>query len=266
MKRKIQYLFRYINYRRKAKYAGSFGVHSPFLYNLINAVLENKYLYYAMDDIWELRQELSADKTIIEVSDFGAGSQTLKSNKRKLCDIVKNSAINEKFGEILFRFIVYFRPKNIIELGTSLGLGTLYLALPDSRSKVYTIEGCPETAEIAKDNFELLEVKNIFQHIGNFDTILPEILQKIESCDFVFFDGNHTEEATLRYFYMCLPKVNEKTVFIFDDINWSSGMKQAWNTIIQNPKKTMSIDIFRFGIVFFNKDLSKQNFIVKIIR
>jgi len=264
MKEKIQYLFRYLKYRRKAKYAGSFGVHSPFLYNLINAVIENKYLYYAMDDIWELRQELLADKTYIEVTDLGAGSRILKSNRRRLCDIVKNSAIDEKFGEMLFRFIVYFDPKTIIEIGTSLGIGTLYMALPNSKTVIHTIEGCPQTAETAKANFDLLEAENIVQHIGNFDDKLPEILEKIEKIDFVFFDGNHTKQATLNYFEMCLPKVKNNTVFIFDDINWSSDMNKAWKTVIQNPKITMSIDIFRCGIVFFNKDLSKQNFIVKV--
>ncbi len=264
MKQKLKYLLKYLKYRMKAKHSGAYGIHSPFLYDLILDVIEDEIPYYSMDDIWELRQELLADKSEIEVTDLGAGSKAIFSKKRRISDIAKHSGSNEKFGEMLFRFVVRFQPEALLEIGTSLGIGTLYMALPNSKAKVYTIEGCPNTAKIAKDNFSLFEVKNIKQYIGNFDNKLPEILSEIPKLDFVFFDGNHKKEPTLKYFEMCLEKADNKSVFIFDDIYWSDQMEEAWNIIKKHPKVTMTIDLFRFGIVFFNPELSKQNFVVKI--
>ena len=260
---KIKFLLKYLKYRLTAKHAKGFGIHSPFLYELINDVIYDFTTYYAQDDIWELRQELLSDKRIIEVTDFGAGSHVMKSNKRKIKDIAKHSAVNEKFGELLFRLVVKFRPKTILEIGTSIGLGTLYLAMPDSRNVVYSLEGCPETAKIAKENFDILEVKNIKQIIGNFDKTLPKLLNETNNLDFVYFDGNHTKEATIKYFEMCLPKINNNTIFVFDDIHWSPGMSQAWNYIKQSQKVKLTVDLFFSGIVFFKKELSKQDFVVK---
>ena len=260
---KIKFLLKYLKYKLTAKHAKGFGVHSPFLYELVHDVIYDFTPYYAQDDIWELRRELLEDKRIINVTDLGAGSRIMKSSERKIKDIAKHSAVTEKFGELLFRLVVKFRPKTIIEIGTSIGLGTLYLAMPDSRSKVYTIEGCPETARIATENFQISDVKNITQVIGNFDKKLDEVLQETNQLDFVYFDGNHTKEATLKYFYTCLPLINNNSVFVFDDIHWSKGMEDAWTEIKQNIKVKLTVDLFFSGLVFFKNELSKENYVVK---
>ena len=257
---KIRFFLIFLKYKLFAKYKKGFGIHSPFLFNLAEDVFFDKNPYYAFDDIWELRQDLLEDETEIEVS---AGSKIMKSNIRKVRQIAKYSALSEKFGELYFKLVNKFKPATILEIGTSIGLGTLYLAMPNSKSKVYTMEGCPETANIAKQNFDFMEVENIEQIIGNFDKVLPNFLSKIEKLDFVYFDGNHRKEPTLQYFEMCLSKVHNNTVFIFDDIHWSKGMEDAWTQVKENKKVTLSIDLFYSGIVFFKKELTKQNFVVK---
>ncbi len=219
--------------------------------------------YYALDDIADLRFDLLDCTKEIEVQDFGAGSKVMKSNTRKIKDIAKHSAINEKYGEMLFRLIEYFKPNNILELGTSLGLGTLYLAMPNSKAKIYTIEGCKETAKQASKNFTELNVNNISQIIGNIDIELPKLLDSINKLDFVYFDGNHQKQATMNYFNLCLEKAHNNTIFYFDDIHWSKGMQSAWEEIKKNEKVTLTIDLFFSGIVFLKKELSKENFIIK---
>src|SRR5690606_193228 len=126
-------------------------------------------------------------------------------------------------------------PSNIIELGTCLGLTTAYFSLACPDAKVLTIEGCPQTAGVAAENFKELNLPAIDLHVGNFDTLFPELLAAQEKIDVVYIDGNHLKEATLNYFHWCLPKVHEHTLLIFDDIYWSKGMKEAWEEIKAHP-------------------------------
>ena len=105
--------------------------------------------------------------------------------------------------------------------------------------------------------------KNVELVNDTFDNFLPNHLQKVPQLDFVFFDGNHQKEATINYFNWCVEKAGNKTVFVFDDIHWSGGMTEAWEVIKKHPKVTSTIDLFFVGIVFFNKDLSKEDFTLK---
>ena len=259
----IRFLLKYIFYKLFAKHKKGFGLHSPFLYSLVSQVINNSSSYYAMDDIWNLRDDLLESNQEITVNDFGAGSKIMKSEKRKVADIVNYSAVKMKYGELLFRLIVRFKPSTILELGTSVGISTLYLAMPNSKSNVYTMEGCEETAAVARINFSLFDAKNIQQVVGNIDENLEPLLNKINKLDFVFFDANHTQEATIKYFNACVSKVHEKTIFVFDDIHWSKGMESAWKQLKKNSKVTLSIDLFYMGIIFFDTKLSKENFVIK---
>lgn len=260
---RIIFALKYLMYKLFAKHRKGFGIHSPFLYRFVSEVLYGKRYFYAYDAIAELRYDLLESKDKIKVKDFGSGSKKMKSNERKIKDIAKYSAVSEKYGELLFRIVEYYKPKTILELGTSLGLGSLYLALPDSKAKVYTIEGCPETAKKASENFRELGVKNIKQIIGNTDEELPVFLKDANTLDFVYFDGNHRKQATLDYFCQCLKKIGNDTIFYFDDIRWSKEMEEAWEKIKANEQVRLAVDLFFAGIVFFKKELSKENFVVK---
>jgi len=259
---KLIFFLKYLKYKIFAKHKKGNSIHSPFLFEFVENTVNETVPYYAMDDIWNIRQDLAKDKRTISVHDLGAGSKVMKSSERKIADIAKHSGISEKFGEMLFRTTVRYQPQTIVELGTSLGLGTMYMAMADSRAKVYTIEGCPETADIAAENFLDMEIENIKISVGNIDTELPKVLESIEKVDLVYFDGNHQYEPTISYFNQCLEKAHSGTIFIFDDIHWSKGMEKAWSEIKLNERVKVTVDFFFSGYVFFNQDLSKQDFIV----
>ena len=205
---------------------------------------------------------LLSDKSIL-VHDFGTGGNKTHEKKLSLQFIAKNYVKPAKYGQLLFRLVNKFRPAQILELGTSLGITTMYLASADSKANVTTIEGCVNTAATAKENFETAGIKNIKQVTGEFSEVLPEVLKNIPQLDFVYFDGNHRKEATLLYFNQCLPKHSEHSVFVFDDIHWSSEMQQAWKIIQQHEAVTLTIDLFFIGIVFFRKGIPKQHFVLK---
>ncbi len=199
----------------------------------------------------------------ITITDFGAGSMFGNGRKRKIKDIAKRAAKPEKFGKLFFRLVDHLQPKNIVELGTSLGMSTSYLAAANKNANVQTLEGCPETAKVARKVFSSLKLNNIQITVGNFDETFQSVLNKTSSLDFVFIDGNHQYEPTVRYFEQCLPLVHENSILIFDDIHWSDEMEKAWKQIQSHPEVTATVDLFFIGLVFFKKGQVKQDFILQ---
>jgi predicted O-methyltransferase YrrM len=231
-------------------------VHSPFIFNLITNVIEEQTPYYKYGLIEQVRQLLLKTNKSVFVNNCGTG----KSGTKKIASIVKKSTKPKTYAQVLFRLVNFSKAKNILELGTSFGLTTMYLAAPNSRSRVETIEACKEIAEYAKLSFTRAGFDNIKLHIDTIDNCLPEVLSGFDKLDFVFFDANHTKEATLNYFYQCLPKTHSKTIFVFDDIYWSKEMTDAWKEIIHNEKIIVSIDMFTYGIILFDTELQKENY------
>jgi predicted O-methyltransferase YrrM len=257
----LKYLLNYTKYRFKSD--NEHDIHSPYLFDFYNDVICDDNPFYIYDDIESIRAKLLLTDMEITIEDHGAGSKVNKSNKRKIRDIAKNTLKAPKYGQLLFRLVNRLKPTTILELGTSLGVSTLYLAAPSKKIMVTTVEGCANTAKVAQVNFDKIGFKNIELVNDTFDHFLPNYLTKTDTLDFVFFDGNHQKEATLNYFNWCVEKVHHETVFVFDDIHWSEGMTAAWEEIKKHQKVTSTIDLFFMGIVFFNPDLSKEDFVLK---
>jgi predicted O-methyltransferase YrrM len=258
--------FSWLAYLRYLRNSGSrHSVHSPFVYTLIEEVFKDKTEHAAFDDLKTLRDSLLRNQQMIEITDFGTG-RNLKNFSHRLesiASIVRNSSVGEKYGRILFGLVHYFKPKTIIELGTSVGMSTLYMAKANPDAAIYTIEGCTAKSEQAASNFDALQASNIEQHIGRFDIILPDLIRQAGVLDFAFIDGNHTFEATISNFEALLGIAHNDTVFVFDDIHWSAGMEKAWNEIASRERVKVSIDLFNMGIVFLKKELSKQKFVIR---
>ena len=255
-------IIQYLKYRLQAK--DEHSIHSPFLFELYCSAFLSSGSYYIFNDFNLLRQRLlNKKREFVEVNDLGAGSQKLRTSTRTVAQIAKYSVKQKKYAELLFKLVNRFKPKTIIELGTSLGLTTMHLAYPQKNAKVHTIEGCENIATIAQQHFSDYHFENIDSITGNFDSCLPNLLSTISTVDFMFFDGNHQKEATINYFLLCLEKANEDSVFVFDDIYWSKGMTEAWKYIKSHPKVTQTIDIYQLGIVFFRQSLTKEDFVLR---
>ncbi len=251
----------YLQHRFKAK--NRHGVHSPFVYRLVDKVIydfEPKKVYAEVEN---LRKQLLIDNRIITVTDLGAGSHVNNNRQKKISSIANNALKPPKLAQLLYRLVANLQPRNIIELGTCLGITTVYLKKAAPNVKVYTLEGCPETAAIAKETFKKAASDDVELITGNFDDTFSSVINKLQQLDFVFVDGNHQKEATLKYFEWCLPKVHENTMLIFDDIYWSEGMKEAWAEIKAHPKVTVTIDLFWIGLVFFKPGQVKEDFLIR---
>jgi predicted O-methyltransferase YrrM len=239
------------------------SLHSPFVFELYTKIIQSKTKESIFSEIENLRKKLLKNRSIIHITDFGAGSRIYKTNQREIRQIAKNAEKNPKFGKLLFRLIQHFKPTTIFDLGTSLGITTIYESKAYEDSKITTFEGCPATAEIAQQNFDELSCKNIEMVVGNIDETLPQKLAQIQHLDFAFFDANHRYEPTVRYFEQCLEKATEESIFVFDDIHWSDEMHEAWQYIRNHKDVMISIDLFYMGLVFFRKNQPKQDFVLR---
>jgi predicted O-methyltransferase YrrM len=247
----------------KSKAVNAHSLHSPFLYDLYMNVIRNAAHYYAYNKVESVRAKMQLSDSKINVKDFGTGSSNGKNRDLPLSYIASHYVKPKKYGQLLFRLVNYFKPETILEIGTSLGITTLYLALPEKASTVITLEGSEETAAQAKENFHELGVNNIELITGEFSKSLPKALNKSTRLDFIYFDGNHRLKPTLDYFHQCLGAHHEQSVFVFDDIYWSREMALAWEEIIKNEAVTLSIDLYSIGVVFFRKGLPKQHFMLQ---
>jgi predicted O-methyltransferase YrrM len=261
----FQLATKYASYYLHALNGKGHGIHSPFVFDFVRNVLNEKTVFPEYGSVEALRAKLLRNYSTITLDDYGAGSMTGTSSQRTVSSITKRTAKSPKLGQLLFRMARYFRPKQILELGTSMGISTAYLASGSPFSSVVTAEGSDAVAAFAAENFASLDLKNISIVKGNFDNTLSEIIASTPQIDMAFVDGNHRLEPTLRYFNQLLPNLTDSSVIIFDDIHWSSEMERAWSAIKDNDRVTATIDLFFFGLVFFNPSFKvKQHFTIRI--
>ncbi|MEL4455191.1 O-methyltransferase [Lutimonas vermicola] len=210
-----------------------------------------------------MRKELLSNHNEIQVTDFGAGSKVLNENKRSVADIAAKAGISSKRGKLLAKTVAYFKPQTILEIGTSLGISTAYMVSGAPDAKITTLEGCPEIAGIARDNFQIFDFKQINLIVGKFEDTLPPALAD-QQFDLIYFDGNHQAVPTISYFEQCLKTVHEHSLFIFDDIHWTADMDKAWKHIRNHKKVSLSVDTYQWGLVFFKTGKAKEHFTLRI--
>ncbi|MGD0755216.1 MAG: class I SAM-dependent methyltransferase [Bacteroidales bacterium] len=239
------------------------GIHSPFVYDLVSKVFMNNIDPAIVFAVEQVRKKMISDKRIILVKDLGSRSGSLKMNLRKVSEIARYSPVPRKYGELLSKMAAEFGKPLIIELGTSLGISTMYMAASSADATVYTIEGCPEIAEIARQNFIEAELNNIRILEGSFDEVLQDFSIKDSKPGLVFIDGHHRKKPVIKYFNRMAELSDSKTVIIIDDINYSKEMAEAWDEIKLHRKVSVSIDIFRMGILFFREGINHNDYIIR---
>jgi predicted O-methyltransferase YrrM len=239
------------------------AVHSPFVFHLLTKCFYDKKAKPEYAILKKYRKSLLENKNVIEVTDFGAGSKVFKSNTRQIAKIAQTAGISAKRAELLFRVVHYFQPNTVLEIGTSLGLATSALALGNPKAKVITLEGCPQTAQVAKNHLNEFNCENVENIISEFQQYLSNLKAETLNFELIYFDGNHSKKATLAYFELLLPSIANDSVWIFDDIHWSPEMEQAWEMIKNHPKVKVTIDTFQWGFVFFRREQKKEHFVIR---
>lgn len=252
--------FSYIRHILRARNTLGYGIHSPFLYNLVHFVMYDDNAYYCYSPIEKERRRLLGTNKIIETEDYGTG----ESGKKKICSIAEKSLKSRQEAQMMFRIANAMKPKSVMELGTSLGITTAYLAKATAGGRVVTFEGSLDTAKEARKVFRNLHIDNITQITGNIDEKLPETLQGEQTIDMAFIDANHRKEPTLRYFRQIAEHCTDNSIIIVDDIHSSREMSEAWTEIQKEDRVTACLDCFSMGIVFFQPYIMKKNYYLHI--
>lgn len=255
---------KYLHYYITAANGKGHGIHSPFVFDFVTRVLNDRGPYPAWAAVEKLRRGLRGDERLLEIEDLGAGSAWVNGGTRSIADIARRAAKPPRLGQLLFRIARYYRPDVVVELGTSLGLSTAYLAAGAPDARVWTIEGSGSIAKTAVENLRGLGLTNVEVHMGNFDDLLDPLLEKIGPVGLAFVDGNHRGEPTLRYFESLIGRSAGSAVLIFDDIHWSREMEQAWRQIREDPRVYLTIDLFFIGLVVVRDEFKvRQGFTIR---
>ena len=261
-------IWSFVRHRLTAWNTTGEGIHSPYLFYIVRMLLRDENQYYCWSDIERRRALLLRDEREIEVVDYGsAGSPEGTRVRRRVSDIARVQLERPQIGQALFRIVNYMshetqRPLRILELGTSLGVTTAYLAMADSRNKVVTMEGSKAVLDIAKEQWKALKIENIEWKEGRIEDTL--YIYAREKWDVVFIDANHTYEATMRYVEALLPQLEEKGVLAVDDIYYSKEMTRAWEAIKSDARVTTSMDLYDAGLVFVDKHYLKRDYRIRI--
>ncbi len=255
-------LFKYLIYKLLSGHSKGHGIHSPFVFDLVSRVFRNKTDSAIVLNIEKTRKRLLNDKRTIFVNDLGSGSGIIKSNNRKVSEIARFSPVPPKYGMLLTKMAETFGSPMILELGTSFGISTMYLASGNINCTVNTVEGSSSVSEIARENFAQSGIKNINLTTGSFIDVLPELL-KNETPGLVFIDGDHRKEPLIKYFRMIEEKAGSATVVIIDDIHHSLEMEEAWEEIKMFERVSVTIDIFRMGLAFFREGISHNDYTIR---
>ena len=263
LRNKSRYLWRFIKFLFHS--TNRYSIHSPFVYDLIERVIRNRFPVENSDSIENLRDELLHSRESIIKIDYGSRAREGKplSYNVKIRALVLKSVSSRRQAGLLYKLAVFMKARSILEFGTSLGLTSAYLGLAAKPGHVITLEGSPAVAAIAHQNLYRAGIDNVKVVEGRFDDMLDDILSQLNRLDLVFLDGDHRKEATLHYFNKCLPLIHNESVVVIHDIHNSVGMEEAWQSIRANDNVVVTIDLFKMGLVFFRKELSKQDFALR---
>ena len=246
-----------------SRHSKGHGIHSPFVFSLIGNIFRNKIDPDIVSIVETTRKLLLSDRRSIKIVDLGSGGKRNKTILRQVSDIARKSPVPPKYGALLSNMAADFGGSHIIELGTSFGISTMYLAATCPDTTVSTIEGSPQIAGIARENFQAAGINNIKVYTGSFDEVLPSLVEEGRTPGLVFIDGNHKKEPVLKYFGIIVEKIDDRSVVIIDDINYSPSMASAWEEIRNHEKVSVSIDINRMGIVFFRKGITHNHYQIR---
>lgn len=255
---------KYLWYRLTAMNGRGHGMHSPFVYQLIREVMMDKTPYPAYRHPELYRQQIRNNQTVLQVEDLGAGSVSGMTRQRTVASIARYSVKHARYASLLYRLGVFLNTKRVVEMGTSLGVTTMYLAGIPGLERTVTMEGAGAVAGWARDALVRHGFKQVELVEGNFDDTLGRVLHDIVHPDLVYVDGNHRQEPTLRYFEQIIRHLPDHGCIVFDDIHWSREMEHAWQQICADPRVTLTIDLFAIGLVFIRPEhLQKQHFVIR---
>lgn len=224
-----------------------------------------------VDSIEALRKRADASKRMIRMEDFGAGTPTANLTAdemyrgrfiEKTLGAFSHASKPYLWTSVLFQLVRKFQPNAIIELGCCVGISGSYQAAAqklNNRGRLWTLEGASELAAVSRGHFAELGLDNVTVVQGRFQDTLDGVIAQAAPIDYAFIDGHHDERATLDYFEQLLPHLAPRALLVFDDVDWSDGMKRAWQKIQSDPRVAVSVETRTLGLCVIDATAAKRN-------
>src|SRR6056297_679904 len=251
-------------YKLTVKHGKGYGIHSPFVYGFVREVmLQSKKDKNPGAWVKMMQQELFDNKTFLHTDAIGAGTRIRKRKFIKAGRLARKSGLPRKYIRLLIKLTHYLSVENVLELGTCCGLTSACLARGKDQIMVHSIEGNYERYQFALRMFSKLGISNIAIENERFNDVLDRFSKYDARFDMVFMDGDHAYKPTIQYFEKLIHLLNKNGVIVVDDIYWSPGMTKAWKAIQNHPSVTVTIDLYRFGLVFLHRSQAKEHFTIR---
>jgi len=233
-------IFKYIIHLFYLRHRKGHGIHSPYLFEFVNQVLFNARKNRVPEPILKEHRNLRSESSF-----------------------VRRSSVSGKYGALLYRISRWFRPEMILELGTGMGISTMYLSSGSPETPLHSIERDMERAREAAQLICRCCPGPVSIHWGEMEEKMEDILPLVPGRFLAFVDGNHHYDPTVDYVRKLLDKAGEEAVIVMDDIYWSAGMQGAWKEIISWPEVRVSVDLFHMGILLVRGDMHKRKIKIK---
>jgi predicted O-methyltransferase YrrM len=220
---------------------GGHGVHSPFVFDLITTVIEERRRYYCYEQLSPVRLQIRQIPHKVTVH---SRAMSVRSAFRKYC-------FTEQEDKLLFRLANRFQPKTMYVEGSGFGLTPLYLTAYSTDSICLVVESEPSVFTIAQEYIKKYATASVVLH-DNFDALQ-------DMFDFIVL-GDSFKPLTIQSFEHIIPYINDTGIIVIAGINSSPDNRNTWHQICVHPKVTVTIDLVRLGIVFFNPALHQSTY------
>jgi predicted O-methyltransferase YrrM len=219
---------------RKLRYRKGYGVHSPFVYDLITKVIEEKMPYYAFEKI-------------------RAGVQNFepKPPKERICF--------HKYGALLFRLVNFFKCEFVLQVGSPEGIISLYPASAHSGCECLVLENDQTSFRKTKVLAEKAGLSNLQVECTDYLKRIEDLFRQNKRFDLIFINIPGYDNCP-DILNLCISESKKECIFVVSGIRDNSKMKKLWKNIIQNHQVSVSIDLYSWGIFFLKNNIYKQHY------
>lgn len=253
----MSYYVDLLRYLFQSKHRRGYGVHSPSVFRLITLVIEERLPYYSYFLIEKIRYLSNRKGVDVFLSEEGELFE-----KNKVC-LAKWGQLGIAYDQILFRLVNYYKPKTIVELGTTMGFSTLYLATPNSQAHVITLSEKKEISDLAKNNFKKSSVCNILLKEGGIESNFRKLIQEQVQFDFLSINCTMLPRGFYSYCNTLLQTGSFGGVIVINEPYFWESNRDDLKKIKLHDQVRVVIDLFHIVILILDSNLQKEEFVLR---
>ncbi|MDR1331872.1 MAG: hypothetical protein LBK07_07180 [Tannerella sp.] len=229
---------------------GGFGIHSPFAFDLITKVVEERCARYFYRDIEAAHRQLTQDRTAI----------TCGGSRTTVCRAFRRCGITPGEGKFLFRLANHCKPLTFLTAGSAMGFVPLCLTGYAAAARCIMLE---EERDFAATATRLVGGRtdvSIEIIAGADESRAAAALTAVERLDCLYLGREVDVRTRERLFAQCRPFLHGRSICIVAGIHGSTARKRQWEALCLHPDVTVSLDLYTTGVLFFHPHLNRRTY------